>query len=742
MNDQGQQLDSASLSPASRTFGLRWRLIAFLGGALGIMLLVIGASVLLFISASEQRAWQGRQAEAARYAGEEVAIFVQRVQDSLSLAGLVQRDTLEKDPEVMVNVLEQLPALLEVIRLDERGHVVASSSRDMAVLSNLFTIPQSPWFLEAKAGRPYLGGVEMSTANEPYLVLAMPAPDGGAVAGRLSMKVLWDVVENLKFGETGQAYIVNRDGQVIAHTDPEVALTRTSLEGRSEMVALSEAPGNEWSGAYQNFQGEQVVAVTAPVAGTDWVVLTELPRSEATATSRVALFLVGGGLLVVGMVIALISNEFLRRLIVQPMERLWMGAVRIGRGDLAHRIDIDRQDEVGQLAHEFNRMAGELQGLYQQQTDRSLELARRARYLEATNAIARGTASELDLQDLLARVVTLISHQFGFYHTGIFLLDPTGQWAVLQAASSEGGRRMLARGHRLRSGVGIVGYVIDRGEHRVALDVGEDAMFFDNPDLPETRSEMTLPLRARGDLIGVIDVQSTVPRAFSQEDVTALQTLADQVAVAISNARLFQQVQEALEAERRVYSELGRVAWQELLRSRPEMSFLRDERGTSPASDQWQPESLVALKTGRTVTGGDGAKNLAIPIKVHGKIIGVIEAHKPADADSWAAEQISLLEMLSDQLGVALDSARLYEDTQRHAAEDRLVGEITARVRETLDVDTVLQTAVREMSKTLGIPRVEVRLGMSTGTPGNGQKKTEKGHGHALPKENDHVGLV
>lgn len=301
---------------------------------------------------------------------------------------------------------------------------------------------------------------------------------------------------------------------------------------------------------------------------------------------------------------------------------------------------------------------------------------------------------------------------------------------------------MLARGHRLRSGVGIVGYVVAQGEHRIALDVGEDAEYFDNPDLPDTRSEIALPLRARGDLIGVLDVQSTEPSAFSQEDVTALQTLADQVAVAISNARLFQQVQESLEAERRAYGELGREAWRRLLRARPNLGCTRDDRGLSTVSGQWTPESMLALQTGRIVPGSDGTASLVIPVTAHGKIIGLIEAHKPADAEPWTSEQTSLLEILADQLGVALDSARLYEDTQRRAAEDRLVGEITARIRETLDVDTVLQTAVREMSKTLDIPRVEVRLGRSAAPPGNGQDRMETGQGRSLPKENSHAGLA
>jgi GAF domain-containing protein/HAMP domain-containing protein len=738
MSEQGQQLPSTSLSPPDGTLSVRWRLIALLGGMLLITLLVIGTSVFLFISANEQRAWKGRQEEAAHYAGERIAAFMRLVQDSLSVVGLGQSDILGRDSQVLSEVLERIPALLEVVRLDERGRLVASASRELPVLENLFTIPQSTWFLEAKAGRPYLGGLEISTAKEPYMILAVPAADGGVVAGRLSMNMLWDMVADIEFGQAGQAYVINQDGQIIAHTDPSVALSRSSLEGRPEMDALSEEPGNEWSGSYENFEGKQVVGVTAPVAGTDWVVLTELPQAEAVATTRAALLLVGGGLLVFGIVMAWVASRFLRRLIVLPLEELSVGAEFIGRGDLGHRIEIDRQDEVGRLAGAFNRMASELQDLYQQLTDRSQDLVRRARYLEATNMIARDAATELDLQRLLTRVASLISHQFGFYHTGIFLLDPTAQWAVLQAASSDGGYRMLARGHRLKVGeVGIVGYVTKHAEPRIALDVGEDAVYFDNPDLPDTRSEMALPLRARGEIIGALDVQSREPGAFSQEDVAVLQTLADQVAVAISNARLFQQVQESLEAERRSYGELTREAWRELLRTQSDLGYVRDVQGLTPIDGRWQPEAERALRTGETVLGTDGATNLVVPIQVHGRVIGVVDAHKPASSEGWTAEQVALLKTLSEQLGMALDSARLYQDTQRRAAEDRLVSEITARIRETLDVDTVLRTAVQEMGKTLGIPQVEIRLGKGTTQSRNGQPLAEDAQGRRLSKENN-----
>ncbi len=331
---------------------------------------------------------------------------------------------------------------------------------------------------------------------------------------------------------------------------------------------------------------------------------------------------------------------------------------------------------------------------------RTHHLARRARYQEATASVAKDAALLLDLQTLLSRVVTLVSEQFGFYHAGIFLLDPNREWAVLQAASSPGGQRMLQRGHRLQVGTGIVGYVVAQGKPRIAMDVGEDAVFFDNPDLPETRSELALPLRVRGEIIGALDVQSQEPAAFSEEDVAVLQTLADQVAVAIGNARLFQQLQERLEAERRAYGELSLQAWTELIRARSGLSY-QYTRSAAPsgsgAADEIQQPGGELLE-------------LRLPIKHLGQKLGTMVAHKPADSGKWTAAEVEMLETLGEQLSIALESARLYQDTQHRAARERLIGEVTARVRETLDIRTVLETAANELYQALGLEKVVVGL--------------------------------
>lgn len=400
--------------------------------------------------------------------------------------------------------------------------------------------------------------------------------------------------------------------------------------------------------------------------------------------------------------------------IAQPTERFTEVAESLAEGKLDVRVEVEWADEFGRLAAAFNEMADRLQISYaeleQQVTERTLALQRRSRQLEATIEVAREAIATLDLERLLSQVVALISERFGFYHAGIFLLDPTGTWAELQAASSEGGQRMLTRGHRLRVGhEGIVGDVTGTGTPRIALDVGSDAVFLDNPDLPATRSELALPLRVRGQIIGALDVQSREPEAFTEEDVTVLQTLADQVALAISNVRLFQQIQESLAAERRVYERVSREAWHGLFRTRPGLSQRHDPHGILPSDGGWRKEMRQAVRLGQLVAGEDKTA-LAVPLKVRDQVIGVLDAHKPAETGEWTATEVALLQTLADQLGIALDSARLYQDVQRREARERLIGQIASRMRETMDMETVLRTAADALYRALNLEEVVVRL--------------------------------
>jgi GAF domain-containing protein len=384
------------------------------------------------------------------------------------------------------------------------------------------------------------------------------------------------------------------------------------------------------------------------------------------------------------------------------------GLLSISQNHLFARL-IDALTSSHRLTQELEAARVDLEERVEQRTQ---DLARRSSYLEATAAIAHEAAATLDMQELLSRVVTLISDRFGFYYTGIFLLDATGQWAELKAASGMGGQQVPARGRRVHvEGTGIVSHVARQGEPRLASEVGTDASLFDIPDSADTHSEMALPLRARGKIIGVLNVQSTQPQAFHREDAAVLQTLADQVAMAISNAQLFQQAQESLTAERRVAAQLAQQTWRDLLRARHALGVVRNKNGLATlasAVDVQRPEMEIARQTGKATLDESSGTSLAVPVKVRDYVVGVIDARKPEGA--WTQEEIALVEALTDQLGVALDSARLYQDTQLRAARERLIGEVAAHMHERLDVEAVLKTAAQEIGKRLGLNDIAIQL--------------------------------
>jgi signal transduction histidine kinase len=332
---------------------------------ISLIVLAIGLLVVLgvafFVYRTEHESWQNRQAEAAHNAARIVDSFMRQVQGSMALFSLLDRDYLEERPEILHDLLDQTPALLEVVRLDPAGQVFAGASQDTPVMANLFTIPQSTWFLQAQAGQPYVGQVQISADNEPYLIIAVPAPDGGVTAARLRMDVLWDVVAELQFGKTGQAYVVNRKGEIVAHSQPEIVLAPTTIAGQPELDAALDAPDNHWQGIYRNFAGTWVVGYTTAVPDADWIIFTEVAWTEAHAATGRALLLLGGGLLLVGLLMMGLFNRLMKRGIFDPIEQLRDGAGRIGQGDLAHRIQAHRLDEIGQVAEAFNNMAARLQ---------------------------------------------------------------------------------------------------------------------------------------------------------------------------------------------------------------------------------------------------------------------------------------------------------------------------------------------------------------------------------------------
>ena len=354
---------------------LRWQLrVEFALMLLGV-LLISGSVVVFFVYRTEQMSWRNRQLEAASNAAHRISAFLRQQEQALTLVGSFGRDELHSKPEKLHAWMEQNPALIEVVFLDRTGRVVDHLSKEQPGLANQFTIQQSQWFREAHAGRRYFGDAQISTQGQPYLIMALPSSDNGVVAARLDMNVLRKIVAELRFGHSGQAYVVNLRGLVIAHSDPAVVLARTDIAGRPGLGDLLLVSDNAWHPVMTGLQGSAVICATAFIRETDWLVFTELTAWEAYAASRTALLLLLCGVIVFGLLAIKINACFLDRLVLQPLQQLQIGAMQIEQGNLEYRIATISQDEVGQLAKAFNQMAASLKERDDQLETKSLGLA-------------------------------------------------------------------------------------------------------------------------------------------------------------------------------------------------------------------------------------------------------------------------------------------------------------------------------------------------------------------------------
>ena len=446
-------------------------------------------------------------------------------------------------------------------------------------------------------------------------------------------------------------------------------------------------------------QGYQVGDVRGGISVT-------IPMTEANASiqaNNLQLLLSGFFILVVTLGI---MSVLVHRQISIPLGNLQEAATAIAKGELDQEITAQSDDEIGQLANAFSVMTGRLHGLIAdleervaERTESLKEFEVQTEQLQAAAEVGRAASTILDADILMQSIVNTIRERFDLYYVGLFMTDSEREWAVLRAGTGKAGKLMLARNHQLQVNEGMIGWSIVNARSHVAEEIGEDAIRLATSELPETRSEAAIPLRARGKVIGAFTVQDTRTAAFDQSLMAVLQLMADQVGVALDNANLYAESQEALETSRRAYGQLSEDAWASLLSAR-DIGFREDERGTSEISENPQlSEDTKHLP------------ELSIPIKIQNQTIGTITAHKHRNAGEWEDAEINIMQILSRQINVALESARLHEEVQRRATQEQVSSVIASRMRETLDMETILKTAASEMQKALALKEVEVRLG-------------------------------
>ncbi len=817
------------------------------------------------------------------------------------------------------NTLRSNPNLVAIYFVQPAGITIYYPNVDLASVIGEYDPSQQPYFTLAS---PEIDTLHHAVWAPPYLdrarnglvaTTSAPVYDRagkfrGVVAADLQLTKVTDEISQIKAAQSGFAFLIDASGQVIAMPDTgyrEFELTPVSQSEQTSRptvadrgpVSLQNAVSHMRRGetgltTFNGDGGERYIAY-APLPDTHYSLGVIVPVDEMiapflTASQRIAAearttqnvtVLIFGVVLAAAFVVSL----GISRVLTTPLRHLTQTAQRIAAGDLNVEAEVSTHDEFSTLAHAFNVMTDQLR-----QFIGSLEQRVQARteQLRASADVGRAAASILETDELLRAVVNLITDRFGFYYAAVFTLDDTGQWAVLREATGEGGRLLKDRGHKLPlGGQSMVSTVLTTRQARIALDIGDKAVRFANPLLPDTRSEIALPLIVGDRVLGVLDVQSTQEAAFDEANTAVLQSMADQIAIALSNAQQFNEADAALQRTRELYDgghaiteatdaqgvlialiayvapEARRAAiilfgpqqpngqWAYLrfaaawVRPGFESMMHPITAGARYATDQFpivkhiapgKPltipdahakgvdpavrelmrqfgaeamtglplvvgqqlvgvivigydtprtfnrdhlQSLMALtsqaaiaiqnqqslaeaqaalqqldEVNRRLTGQawrdytrpmggtlrltdrgpgvsetlaiDSGGDLGAPIVLRGETIGTLRLQDVNTERTWSANETALLKAVADEIAIAVDNARLIEQTEQRAQRERLIADISRKMLAANDLHSIAQIAGDELGRALRISRAEVKVGSefvaTPSTTGNG----------------------
>lgn len=634
---------------------------------------------------------------------------------SADLNPILERNFKQVARSRMVDVLgTQDEAYNEIMVLDTQGNVVISTIPSMEGINF-----QKQIFFERGLVRFYAGFVEEPSFGTDNLIIAAPIFDinrqdmRGVLVLRSNGAFLKEIMENTPGFSDAETYFVDIRFHPVTKTRTPVKLVNSeaTLEAIQKKVVGGES-------VYSNYTGQRVLGYYQWFQPMELAVIAEVPLNFVISSSVRSLM--GSGILVLFVIaVAIIAVSISARTIADPITTLVHTTESFAAGNLSARATVDRADEIGTLAQAYNQMTVQLQEmigkLEQRVEDRTRDLENQTLRLRVAAEIARDAASARDLHELLTQAAKLIHQRFGFYHTGIFLLDNDKEYVVLVASPTEAGQKMLENNHKLRVGAtGIVGRVAASGEARVTLNTGIDAVYFNNPFLPNTNSEMALPLKTENRIIGVLDVQSDQPEAFDDEDIAIMQILADQLAIAIERARLLQEVEMNLRELESAYGRFTSDNWKKLSLGSLAINkgYHFDNVRVEPVTELTELANTV-LQTGtRVISNGttleaDKEHKAAVPIKFRGQTIGVVTLKLKEDYD---VNTISTVELAIERLAAAMESARLYEEARLRADREQSISRVTSAISASTDYEQILQTTVKEIGNILGDTEVAIQI--------------------------------
>lgn len=424
-----------------------------------------------------------------------------------------------------------------------------------------------------------------------------------------------------------------------------------------------------------------VVLLVGPIGYHHTILALEAKSDPAQIllSMRIQSIFAGISTLLLGLGLAYLSTKSL----TTPVYHIIETFQKVEQGDLSQRANVLAADEIGELAVYLNRAVERLDQL---QENLESQVRERTAQLRATIEVSRAASAILNTEELIDKVVNVISEQFGYYYVALFLVDPSGKWAELKSATGDAGRVLKENKHRLEiGGQSMVSAAITTRQPRVAQETETEIIRFNNPLLPYTRSEIALPLIVGDRVLGALDAQSTRPSAFGPQDVETLQTMANQVAIALENARLYQEAQQNLQEMRTIQRQYLLNSWSALTEEKSNLGYTVGD------------EEVI------------GQASLEVPLTLRDQIIGEINL---ASEQEWTPEERNLIEAIATQAALALENARLLEESQKLAARDHLIAEITSKIWSANTLDGILQTAIKELGRALdaNIATIELKM--------------------------------